>query len=105
MVIAVGTHDADSLIDVILELTTPPPDVDLPELRAAIETWLNRYLLVGVGELDMNGIASSGMKLLHTHWLVLPADLALLFRVLLRLQASAAASAPRFGSPSCCSRT
>jgi ubiquinone biosynthesis protein len=55
-------------------------------LRASLETWINRYLLVGVGQLDMNGIMSSGMKLLHEHKLVLPADLALLFRVLLRLQ-------------------
>ena len=86
LVIAIGTRDVDSLIDVILELTTPPPDVDLSELRGDIEAWLNRYLLVGVGELDMNGIMSSGMKLLHDHRLVLPADLALLFRVLLRLQ-------------------
>ena len=86
MVIAVGTRDVDSLIDVILELTTPPPGVDLRELRADIETWLDRYLLVGVGHLDMNAITSSGMKLLHEHRLVLPADLALLFRVLLRLQ-------------------
>ena len=86
LVIAIGTRDVDSLVDIILELTTPPPDVDLSELRAAVETWLNRYLLVGVGELDMTGIMSSGMKLLHTHRLVLPADLALLFRVLLRLQ-------------------
>ena len=30
LVIAVGTRDVDSLIDVILELTTPPPDVDSP---------------------------------------------------------------------------
>jgi ubiquinone biosynthesis protein len=48
--------------------------------------WLNRYLLVGVGELDMTAIIDSGMALLHRHKLVLPADLALLFRVLLRLQ-------------------
>ena len=60
--------------------------MDLRELRADIETWLNRYLLIGVGQLDMNAIMSSGMKLLHDHRLVLPADLALLFRVLLRLQ-------------------
>ena len=86
LVIAIGTRDVDSLIDIVLELTTPPPGVDMPELRAAIETWLNRYLLVGVGQLDMNGIVSSGMQLLHDHRLVLPADLALLFRVLLRLQ-------------------
>ena len=56
------------------------------ELRADIEAWVNRYLLVGVGELDMTTIIDSGMDLLHRHKLVLPADLALLFRVLLRLQ-------------------
>ena len=72
MVIAIGTHDVDALIDIVLELTTPPPGVDTAQLRASIETWLNRYLLVGVGELDMNGIMSSGMKLLHDYKLVLP---------------------------------
>jgi ubiquinone biosynthesis protein len=86
LVIAVGTHDVDSLIDIVVELTTPPPDVDMRELRTAIETWLNRYLLIGVGHLDMNGIVASGMQLLHEHRLVVPADLALLLRVLLRLQ-------------------
>lgn len=86
MVIAIGTRDVDSLIDVVLELTTPPPGVDLVELRASTETWLNRYLLVGIGQLDMTAIMSSGMELLHQHKLVLPADLALLFRVVLRLQ-------------------
>jgi ubiquinone biosynthesis protein len=86
MVIAIGTHDVDALIDIVVELTTPPPGVDQQGLRASIETWLNRYLLVGVGNLDMAAIISSGMQLLHDNHLVLPADLALLFRVLLRLQ-------------------
>ena len=86
MVIAVGTHDVDSLVDAIIEMTTPPPSVDLAELRSAIEAWLNRYLLVGIGHLDIAAILSSGMQLLHDQKLVLPADLALLFRVLLRLQ-------------------
>jgi ubiquinone biosynthesis protein len=86
LVIAVGTRDVEALIDVFVELTSPPPTVDLRELRADVEAWLNRYLLVGVGQLDMTAIVSSGMELLHRHKLVLPADLALLFRVLLRLQ-------------------
>jgi ubiquinone biosynthesis protein len=86
MVIAAGTRDVDGLVDVIVEMTTPPPSIDMVELRTAIEAWLNRYLLVGVGHLDMAGIMNSGMQLLHEHKLVLPADLALLFRVLLRLQ-------------------
>ena len=86
LVIAVGTHDVDTLVDIVVELTTPPPDVDMRALRSAVETWLNRYLLVGVGQLDMTGIVDSGMQLLHEHRLVVPADLALLLRVLLRLQ-------------------
>jgi ubiquinone biosynthesis protein len=86
MVIAIGTNDVDSLVDVVLELTAPPPGIDIRELRSSIETWINRYLMIGVGQLDMNGIISSGIKLLHEHKLVVPADLALLFRVLLRLQ-------------------
>ena len=86
LVIGVGTRDVDALIDIVVELTTPPPDVDMRALRSAIETWLNRYMFIGVGQLDMDGIVNSGMQLLHAHRLVVPADLALLLRVLLRLQ-------------------
>ncbi len=86
LVIAVGTRDVDALIDVFVEMTSPPPGTDMQELRSDVEAWMNRYLLVGVGELDMTAIVSSGMELLHRRKLVLPADLALLFRVLLRLQ-------------------
>jgi ubiquinone biosynthesis protein len=86
LVIAIGTRDVDATIDVIVEMTSPPPSSDMRGLRADIESWLNHYLLVGVGQLDMTAIVDSGMALLHSHKLVLPADLALLFRVLLRLQ-------------------
>ena len=85
-VIAVGTRNVDSLIDVILDLTTPPPAVDLNALRADLEMWIDRYFFAGVGYLDMNVIMSSGARLFHDHKLVLPADLSLLFRVVLNLQ-------------------
>ena len=86
MVIAVGARDVDSLVDVVVEMTTPPPGVDMAALRSSLELWLDRYLLVGVGQLDINAIMTSGMEILHKNKLVLPADLALLFRALLRLQ-------------------
>jgi ubiquinone biosynthesis protein len=86
LVIAAGTHDLDGFIDVIVEITTPPPTVDMNRLRSQIDMWLNRYLLVGVGQLDMTAIINTGMQLLHENGLVLPADLSLLFRVLLQLQ-------------------
>jgi ubiquinone biosynthesis protein len=86
LVIAAGTHDLDGFIDVVVEITTPPPTVDMNRLRSQIDTWLNRYLLIGVGHLDVTAIINSGMQLLHDNGLVLPADLSLLFRVMLELQ-------------------
>ncbi len=74
MVIAVGTRDVGSLVDVVVEMTTPPPGTDLAELRASVELWLYRYLLVGLGQLDMNAIVTTGMELLHQNKLRLPAD-------------------------------
>jgi ubiquinone biosynthesis protein len=86
LVIAAGTHDLDGFIDVVVEITTPPSTVDMNRLRSQIDTWLNRYLLIGVGHLDVSAIINSGMQLLHNNGLVLPADLSLLFRVMLELQ-------------------
>ncbi|HUK67189.1 MAG TPA: AarF/UbiB family protein [Streptosporangiaceae bacterium] len=86
LVIAVVTRDVEDVTDTILEMTTPPPDVDVLRLRADIDVWLHRYFLGDVAHLDIAGILGSGMHLMHDHHLVLPADLALLFRVLLRLQ-------------------
>ena len=67
-------------------MTTPPPDVDVTQLRADIDTWLSRYFLSGVGHLDVTAILTSWTEMMHEHQLVLPADLAVLLRVLLRLQ-------------------
>ncbi len=86
LVIAAGTHDLDGLTDVIVEITTPPPSVDMNRLRSQLDAWLNRYLLIEVGQLDMAGIISTGMRLLHDNGLVLPGDLSLLLRVMLQLQ-------------------
>jgi ubiquinone biosynthesis protein len=86
LVIAAGTHDLDGLIDVIVEITTPSPTIDMNHLRSQIDAWLNRYLLAGVGHLDMAGIINTGMQLLHENGLVMPADLSLLFRAMLELQ-------------------
>jgi ubiquinone biosynthesis protein len=86
MVIAVGTRDIGSLVDVVVEMTTPPPDVDMAELRASLELWLDRYLLEDVSSLDVDAILVSGMEVLHRNKLILPADLALFFKVLISLQ-------------------
>jgi ubiquinone biosynthesis protein len=86
LVIAIGTRDVDHLTDVVVQMTSPPESVDVLQLRGDIDVWLNTYFMAGVAHLDMPAIVDSGMALMQTHGLVLPADLALLFRVMLRLQ-------------------
>ena len=60
LVIAAGSRDVDGCVDVIVEITTPPPSVDIGRLRSEIDVWLNRYLLVQVGHLDMTAIDPNG---------------------------------------------
>jgi len=86
LVIAVGTHDVDELTDTILAMTTPPAHVDIMQLRGDIDVWLRKYFLGDVAHLDVAAILTSWSQMMHDHKLVLPADLALLFRVMLRLQ-------------------
>ena len=86
MVIAAGTGDVDSLVDVVVEMTSPPPTVGTAELRSSIELWLDRYLLADLSHLDINALLVSGMEVLRKSRLVLPADLSLFFKVLLSLQ-------------------
>jgi ubiquinone biosynthesis protein len=86
LLVAVAARDVEELVDVVVELTHPPRDFDRDRLAGQIETWLNRYLSGGVGDLDMTAMVAAGMQIMHDNTLTFPADLALLFRVLLRLQ-------------------
>ena len=86
MLVAIGARDVESVADAPLEMTAPPPGTDLAVLRASIETWFSRYALAGVGQIDVGGMLSGAMQLLRENKVLLPADLALLFRVLVRLQ-------------------
>jgi ubiquinone biosynthesis protein len=86
LIIAGAARDDESIADILIEMTTPPPGTDLLALRADIEVWMNRYLLAEISQMDVAGIISGGVQVIHQHKLVLPSDLPLLFRVLLNLQ-------------------
>jgi ubiquinone biosynthesis protein len=86
MVLAIGTRDVEYLVDVFIDMTSPSAGVDRSRLGSSIDAWLNRSLLDGVGEIDVSALIEGGMHILYDNDLVLPADLALLFRVLVRLQ-------------------
>jgi ubiquinone biosynthesis protein len=86
LVIAIGTYDVDGVTDTILEMSAPPADVDVLKLRGDIGIWLRRYFLRDIAHMDLGAALRSWTALMHHHHLTLPADQALLFRVMLELQ-------------------
>ncbi|MFF1878986.1 ABC1 kinase family protein [Leifsonia sp. NPDC058230] len=86
LLLAVSKRSVDGVTDAVIEITDAPADVDVNALRGDIDLWLSRYLKGSVADLDTSGMLRSGSALLRKHRLTFPSDLALLFRVLLRLQ-------------------
>ena len=90
LLIAMTSHDLDDLTDAIVDITDAPADTDLDRLRDDLDRWSSQYGNDELANLDVAGMISSAMALMHTHALSLPSDLATLFRVLLLLQGMAA---------------
>ena len=86
LVIGIGTRDVDTVTDMSWRCRRPPADVEVPKLRGDIGVWLRRYFLGDVDKLDVGAVLASWTELMRDHHLLLPADLALLFRVILELQ-------------------
>jgi ubiquinone biosynthesis protein len=86
LLLAVGSRDVDELTDIVIDITHAPADLDVDRLNGQVGTWLNRYLGGSIADLDMIGATNPGMQILHSNRLTFPGDLALLFRVLVRLQ-------------------
>jgi ubiquinone biosynthesis protein len=86
MVLAIGMGDVEFLVDVFIDMTSPSAAVDRSRLASSIDAWLTGSLLDGLGQIDVSALVQGGMHILYDNDLVLPADLGLLFRVLVRLQ-------------------
>jgi ubiquinone biosynthesis protein len=86
LLLAVSKRSVDDVTDAVIEITNAPADVDINGLRGDIDLWLSQYLKGSVADLDTAGMLRSGSALLRKHRLTFPSDLALLFRVMLRLQ-------------------
>lgn len=88
LLLAVTTRDVAGLTDVILQICEPARAVDAHALESAIDEWLAVHLPAGAStsERDLNGATSAGMQMLHQFELSFPSDLAMLLRVMARLE-------------------
>lgn len=88
LLLGVTTRDVAGLTDVVLQICEPARSVDAHALESAIDEWLALYLPVGAStsERDLNAAMSAGMQMLHEFELGFPSDLAMLLRVMARLE-------------------
>ena len=90
LLIAITSKDLDDLTDAIIEPDQCPADIDRNLLSNDLDVWLGQYLSGDIAALDMTGMMTSAMRVMHVHGLSLPSDMATLFRVLMLLQGMAA---------------
>ena len=90
MLMAMKTRDLAGLTSLFATITDAPADTDLDALSDDLDHWMDEFLAGDLSGLDIVGMLSSAMHLMHRHALALPADLATLVRVLLLLQGMAA---------------
>lgn len=86
LLLAVSRTSVDDVTDSVIDITRAPANVDVDKLRGDVDLWLTQYLSGSVSEFDTAGMLRAGAQILRRHELTFPSDLALLFRVLLRLQ-------------------
>lgn len=78
-------HDPERVTEVLLGWTQQP-DIDELQLAVDIDTFVDCYHGVPLGQLDLAGMLLEITALLRGHRLALPADLALLIKVCLTLE-------------------
>ena len=88
LLIAVTGHDAPAVTDVILDIAAPPRTIDVVGLESDIDEWLSSYLPEGAdsADRDLNAAIDAGNAILHKYELTFPSDLAMLVRVMARLE-------------------
>lgn len=85
---AVIGRDVSDLTDVIIVVCNAPASTDVKDLEMAIDKWMAQYLPedTASNDIELSAAMNACMQLLHEKELVFPSDLAMLVRVMGRLE-------------------
>src|SRR5699024_12253317 len=88
LLMAIIERDVASLTDILLVVCRAPAATDAKALERAVDHWMSEYLPENStsGDRDMGAAATAVMQLLRRFDLSLPSDLAILIRVMIRLE-------------------
>lgn len=88
LLMAIIDRDVASLTDILLAVCNAPAATDAKALEREVDRWLSEYLPENStsGDRDIGAAATAVMQLLRRFDLSLPSDLAILIRVMIRLE-------------------
>ena len=86
-ILAIHRHDADRLAEIVVTVATPLRAVDTGELSRDLEEILDTYAGLPLGELSVRALFASITDTMARHRLRLPADLLLLIKSVVTIEA------------------
>jgi ubiquinone biosynthesis protein len=96
MLLAVVEHDAEEMADRVVEVGSPPPNLDRQALRADLAEFVAEYGSQSIRDLDLGAALDEVIRIVARHRIVLPSDAALLLRTLVVLDGTARQLDPTF---------
>jgi ubiquinone biosynthesis protein len=93
---AVADKDAEELVERVVQLGSPPPDLDRPAFRADVVEFVADYGSRPIRELDLGAALGEVIDLISRYRIVLPSNVSLLLRTLIVLEGSAKQLDPGF---------
>ena len=86
LLLAISERDADDFSRALFAVTRASVEVDEDQVRADVESWMQRWLSAGVSEQDLGPALEHLLELFRNEHLAFPSDLLMPLRVLMRLQ-------------------
>ncbi|MGN6444527.1 ABC1 kinase family protein [Amnibacterium sp.] len=90
LVAAIGSGDPRASTDALLTITDAPPGTDAGEVQSDLESLITDHLEGDIGSLDLAALSRGLITVVQRHDLALPAEIALVLRVITLLQGLAA---------------
>lgn len=85
-ILAIRSHDADRLAEIVVAVATPLQPVDMTALARDLEEMLDVYADLSVGDLSLGQLFGSITAAMSRHRLKLPADLLLLIKAVTTIE-------------------
>lgn len=96
MLLAIVARDAERLASIITRLGAVPADLDEAQLRIDVADFVAHYANQPLDALDLSGALSEMIEIVRRYHVMLPAPIALLFKVLIMLEGTGRLLSPHF---------